>query len=103
MPRLAKPAPLPASIGAVIRSLRLQHGMTLESLSYDCDVSKGHLSDIEHGRVWARLDTLMKIAFRFGLPVAELIAVPEGSPKAAEKNAHYEPAPRKKRGRPTRT
>lgn len=103
MPRLSKPDPYLAAVGARIRELREERGITLEGLALDCGYdSKGHFSGIETGRVSPPLELLRRIAVRFGLSVSKLIDVPLGLPIAADRQTRYEPTPKKRRGRPRR-
>jgi len=47
MPRRTTPDPIALAVGARIRQLRREQGLTLEKLAYESDLgSKGYLSDI---------------------------------------------------------
>lgn len=75
MPRTQTPEPLSAAVGARIRQLRLELGLTLEKLAYETDQSKGHLSDVERGHSRPSLATLAKIAERLGVDLVDLVNV----------------------------
>jgi transcriptional regulator with XRE-family HTH domain len=84
MPRRAKPDPFSLAIGKRIQALRVEIGLTLEDLAYESDLgSKGHLSDIEHGRVRPTTATLKTIADRLEVRVLDLVNFPEEDDRAA--------------------
>ncbi len=65
MPRRSTPDPLAQRIGARIRELRQEAGLTLEKLAYESEVgSKGFLSDVEKGLARPTVETLAAIAER---------------------------------------
>ena len=60
-------------IGARINQLRRKKGKTLEKLAYEMNISKGNLSDIEHGKRDPRYSTLKAIADGLGVSISELL------------------------------
>ncbi len=78
MPRLDEPDELSLLIGARIREIRRERGLTLEQLAYGSDLgSKGHLSNLERGLVRPTVQTLHVLALHLGVLVADLVADPE--------------------------
>src|SRR5690606_525783 len=84
MPRRTKPDPLAAMVGARIRELRAEKGLTAEKLAYQSEVgSKGYLSDIEAGLASPSLQTLQEIANRLEVDVLDLLTFPGSHPRHA--------------------
>ncbi len=84
MPRLDEPDPLSEAIGRRVRGLRLERGKTLEKLAHESDtIAKGHLSDIENGRVRPTIQSLKAIADRLNVEVLDLVNFPEHGTRAA--------------------
>jgi transcriptional regulator with XRE-family HTH domain len=80
VPRRAKPDALSLAVGARIRQLREDLGITMETLAYESDVgSKGHLSNIERGLVHPTVHTLSALAERLGVDLADLVTFPDGT------------------------
>lgn len=78
MPRRSTPDPLAARIGARIRTLREEAGLTLEKLTYESDLgSKGFMSDVEKGLARPTVDTLEKIAARLEVAILDLVTFPD--------------------------
>lgn len=78
MPRRDAPDPLAAAVGQRIRALREARGWNLERVAFESGLaSKGHLSDIEHGRVVPTVATLRTLAEHFGVEVLDLVTFPE--------------------------
>ncbi len=72
------------AVGAVIRKLRLQKGMTQELLSGLAGIARTHLSMIEVGSKQANVATLWRIADALGLRLSQLIAMSEQEMDEAE-------------------
>ena len=70
----------PPAVGSRIRSIRKEHGLTLEELSLKCGVSKSMLSQIETESVNPTIATVWKIAGGLGI---EFRALLEGKEKPA--------------------
>ena len=84
MPRRRTPDPLAVLVGARIRTLRKEQGLTLEKLAYESELgSKGYLSDIESGRALPTLRTLKVLADHLGLELLDLVTFPEGGERSA--------------------
>jgi transcriptional regulator with XRE-family HTH domain len=64
----------PADLGARIRDLRLQQGLTLERLARGAEMSKSAISQIESGRMDPSLQTLRRLATCLQTPLATLFA-----------------------------
>jgi transcriptional regulator with XRE-family HTH domain len=80
VPRRSTPDPFTEKIGARLRILRQEAGLTLEQLAYQSELgSKGHLSDIEHGRVRPTVHSLVKLAALLEVDVLDLVTFPEAS------------------------
>ena len=75
------PARLARRLGARIRSLREDAGITQERAAWDCDLSKAHLSQIEAGRCFPSVPVLFALAKRLGVDLTDLAAVDKGEPK----------------------
>ena len=84
MPRLDEPDPLSEAIGRRVRGLRLERGKTLEKVAHESDtIAKGHLSDIENGRVRPTIHSLKAIADRLNVQMLDLVNFPEEGTRAA--------------------
>lgn len=78
MPRRRTPDPLAKTVGARIRQLREESGLTMEKLAYESDLgSKGYLSDIEKGLARPTLRTLKVLADHLGVLPLDLLTFPE--------------------------
>jgi transcriptional regulator with XRE-family HTH domain len=76
MPRRKTPDPLAAAVGGRIRQLREERAMTMEQLAYEGDMSKGFLSDIEHGLARPTVAALARIAVTLDVLVFDLLVFP---------------------------
>ncbi len=84
MPRLDEPDPLSEAIGRRVRGLRLERGLTLEKLAHESGtIAKGHLSDIENGRVRPTIQTLKSIADQLDVEILDLVNFPEDGARSA--------------------
>ena len=80
MPRRKEADPIATQIGARIRELREEVGLTQEKLAYEAGLkSKGHLSGIEKGLVIPTLPTLSLLAERLNVELLDLVTFPEES------------------------
>ena len=83
MPRRATPDPLAERIGARIRELRQEAGLTLEKLAYESEVgSKGFLSDVEKGLARPTVETLAAVAERLEVKLLDLVTFPDEDDRA---------------------
>ena len=83
MPRRSEPDPLAAAIGRRIRAFREARGLRLEQVAFESGLtSKGHLSDLEHGRVNPTVATLRAVAEQLGVWVVDLVNVDVEAPRA---------------------
>jgi transcriptional regulator with XRE-family HTH domain len=76
MPRRTEPDPHTAKLGARLRELRTERQMSLNELADASEVSKGHLSSIEHGLAAITVQTISRLARGLGLPPLYLLASP---------------------------
>ena len=61
------------AFGVVISTLRVQKGLTQESLSGLAGIARSHLAALENGEKIAKLDTVWRIADALGINPSELI------------------------------
>lgn len=78
MPVRKEPHPELVAIGQRIRTIRERKGLTLEALAFEIDgpeskMSKGMLSNIEHGRVNTGILTVIAIAKGLRVRVGALV------------------------------
>ncbi len=71
MPRAPVPDP---QLAAAIRRLRLERGLTIESLAHDTGITTGSLSRIELAQSAPAWWTVRKIADALGVSIGELAA-----------------------------
>lgn len=76
MPRRTEPDPQTAKLGARLRELRTERTMSLNELADASEVSKGHLSSIEHGLAAITIQTISRLAKGLGLPPFYLLTSP---------------------------
>jgi transcriptional regulator with XRE-family HTH domain len=76
MPRRTERDPQTAKIGARLRELRTERHMSLADLADAAEVSKGHLSSIEHGLAAITIQTISRLAKGLALPPFYLLASP---------------------------
>jgi transcriptional regulator with XRE-family HTH domain len=77
MPRRKVPHPVAAAIGARVRVLRKERGLSLGKLAAASAVPKGSLSSLERGLVLIRLPTAVAIARGLEVDPAQLFTFPE--------------------------
>jgi transcriptional regulator with XRE-family HTH domain len=68
-----------AAVGARIRSVRAERGLSLSALAAAAGIGKGSLSELETGRRNPTLDTLYALAGPLGVPLASLVDFRDGS------------------------
>jgi len=92
MPRRQVTSPLLVEIGARIRDIRLEQGMSLDQLANRSGVAKGNLSSTEHGRVNITVETCLKIAAALGVSAGELLPErQEARPRAGGRKGRARP------------
>jgi len=74
MPRRTTPDPYAQQVGARIRELRLERNMSLADLADASELSKGHLSSVEHGLAAITIGTIQRLAQGFDLPPLYILA-----------------------------
>jgi transcriptional regulator with XRE-family HTH domain len=79
MPRRTEPDPLAEKIGARVRALRAELGLTLEKLAFSCEppFSKGQLSTIENGLAVPTATTIATLAEGLEVVPLDLLTFPE--------------------------
>ena len=65
------------AFGVVIGRMRIQKGMTQESLSGLAGIARSHLAELENGRKTVKLSTLWNIAYALDLRPSELVRLVE--------------------------
>lgn len=83
MPRRSGSAHLARRIGARIRALRQEAGLTQEALAWSCELAKAYLSQVESGKRLPSIPVLFTIARRVGADPIDLLAVDARNPKHA--------------------
>lgn len=73
-----------AAVGARIRALRTERGLSLSALAAAAGIGKGSLSELESGRRNPTLDTLYAVAGPLGVPLASLVDFRGGAVVADE-------------------
>lgn len=73
MPRRSVPDVFSLQVGARIRELRYERGMSLQALADAGMLSKGHLSTIEHGLAAITVNTIARIAHGLNVPPLYLL------------------------------
>lgn len=85
MPRRNTPEPFALKVGTRIRELRYERGMSLANLADASNLSKGHLSSVEHGLAAITTQTIERLAQGFDIPPMYLLAFADDErAKAAE-------------------
>jgi transcriptional regulator with XRE-family HTH domain len=83
MPRRRTADPLAQAVGARIRQLREEAGLTIEKLAYESELgSKGHLSTLERGLARPTIQTLKALADRLEVKLLDLVTFPEEDDRA---------------------
>ncbi|MDI3291991.1 helix-turn-helix domain-containing protein [Polyangium sp. 15x6] len=77
MPRRTEAKPVCLKVGARIRELRKERGMSLQDLADAGALSKGHLSSIEQGLAAITIETVERIATALGVSPFCVITFPE--------------------------
>ncbi|MDC0744414.1 helix-turn-helix domain-containing protein [Polyangium mundeleinium] len=82
MPRRTEPEPHCAKVGARLRELRIERGLSLSALADATGMSKGHLSSFERGLVALNAISLVVLARGLGLPPLYLLTFPHEDERA---------------------
>lgn len=61
------------AFGIVVSTLRVQKGLTQESLSGLAGIARSHLAALENGEKTAKMDTVWRIAEALGIRPSELV------------------------------
>lgn len=68
-----------AAVGARVRALRQDRGLSLSALAAAAGIGKGSLSELETGQRNPTLDTLYAVAGPLGVPLAALVDFRDGA------------------------
>ncbi len=77
MPRRIEPDPPSLKVGERLRELRLERNMSLAELADAAEISKGHLSSVEHGLASITVQTISRLAKGLGVPALYLLTFPD--------------------------
>lgn len=77
MPRRSEATPFSSKVGARIRALRTERNMSLQDLADVSAISKGHLSNVEHGFAAITIETVQRIARALEVQAMYVLAFPE--------------------------
>lgn len=84
MPRRKTPDPIALAVGQRIRQLRLERGLTAESLAFSGKLSsKGFMSDVERGLAMPSLTSLCAIADLLQVALLDLVTFPTNDERQA--------------------
>jgi transcriptional regulator with XRE-family HTH domain len=83
MPRRNEPDPSALKVGERLRDLRLERNMSLAELADAAELSKGHLSSVEHGLAAITVQTISRLAKGLDLSSLYLVTFPEEDDRAA--------------------
>lgn len=81
MPRRQGSPALSRRVGARVRSLREDAGITQETLAWECDLAKGYLSQVEAGKRLPSLAVVFAIARRLRVEAADIVGFDLGRPR----------------------
>lgn len=70
-------------LGARIRDLREEIGLTQEKLAWEAGFAKPYLSQVEAGKRLPTLGVLKALADRLGVEMADVVALDEDEPRLA--------------------
>ncbi|MDI1430426.1 helix-turn-helix domain-containing protein [Polyangium sorediatum] len=82
MPRRTEPEPHCAKVGARLRELRIERGLSLSALADATGLSKGHLSSFERGLVALNAISLVTLARGLGMSPLYLLTFPHEDERA---------------------
>ena len=83
----------PVELGRIIRSVRIEAGLTQAEASALCGVSTPFLHGLEHGKPTARVERVFAVCRGLGIRICVDLPVPEDA---------LEPAAKRRRRRPKR-
>jgi transcriptional regulator with XRE-family HTH domain len=73
MPRRTVPDPFASQVGTRIRELRNERGLSLAELAEASELSKGHLSSVEHGLAAITIQTISRLAKGLNVPALYIL------------------------------
>src|SRR5512138_1317680 len=81
MPRRPASKIVARRLGARVRALREELGVTQERFAWDCDLDKGYVSQVESGKRLPSLQVVFSFAKRLGVEPADLLALDHARPR----------------------
>ena len=75
MPRPSGTATLAKRLGARLRALRVEAGITQEALAWESDIAKPYLSQVEAGKRLPSIAVLSALAKRLGVQLVDVVAL----------------------------
>lgn len=81
MRELPATAAVARRFGARLRALRTEKGVTQEQLAVAVDVGKGFLSEVESGKKFPSIPTMVDLARELGVELLDLFAFDPGDPR----------------------
>jgi transcriptional regulator with XRE-family HTH domain len=81
MPRRAGSTTLARKLGARIRALREEVGITQEQLAWQVELDKGYLSQVEAGKRLPSIPVVVTLAERLGVEAADLFVLDLKNPR----------------------
>jgi transcriptional regulator with XRE-family HTH domain len=86
-------------VGSNIRRLRVERGLTIETLAGDTDFAPAYLGEVERGRVNVGIVILERMAKVLGAKLADLVEPPPGAKPPKPLRAGRRPSKLKSRKR----
>lgn len=83
MPRRIEPDPSALKVGERLRELRLERNMSMAELADAAELSKGHLSSVEHGLAAITVQTISRLAKGLDVSSLYLLTFPDEDDCAA--------------------
>ncbi len=81
MPRRSGTASLSRKLGARIRALREEAGVTQERLAWDCDFTKSYLPQVESGKRLPSVPALYALAERLDVDILDMLGFDMRQPR----------------------
>jgi len=71
-----------AIFGEVLRAFRTRRGLTQEELAIECEMDRAYVSELERGLKEPCLSTILKLADKLDVPVADIMSQVESQVRA---------------------
>jgi transcriptional regulator with XRE-family HTH domain len=82
MPRRIEPDVTTLKVGKRLRELRLERNMSMSELADIAEISKGHLSSVEHGLTAITVQTIARLARALAVSAPSLLTFPDEDDRA---------------------